>query len=1034
MFIPLDTKTVYTFLDSLIDIPTYINRAKELGYTHLGIMDKDSLYGAYTFIQEAKKAGLVPILGLDLSTIVAGEEIRLKLIAKNTAGYHSLLKLSSQRMLGEKDWSVLQESLDGVILILPEHFLTYGDKLGVDYLIGVYANSPQMPYEKALIPLHTVRYFDNEDRETLQVLRAIRDNVALTEVQPPEANQFLMPVDTMTKVFSERFPGALETLTDLLEGVFYDFDTNLKLPRFNRNKPAVEELRERAEAGLLAKELTASVYQERLDKELSIIHKMGFDDYFLIVWDLLRFGRSQGYYMGMGRGSAAGSLVAFALNITGIDPVANNLLFERFLNEERYSMPDIDIDLPDIYRSEFLHYVRDRYGSQHSAQIVTFSTFGAKQAIRDVLKRFGVPEYELATISKKIGFRDSLTSVYEKSMSFRQVINSKAEYAKAFAIAKKIEGQPRQTSIHAAGIVMSDDDLTDHVPLKMGEDMLITQFDAPSIEANGLLKMDFLGLRNLTFVQKMQEKVADRYDKVIDIAAIDLEDPQTLKLFAAGRTKGIFQFEQPGAIALLRRVKPERFEEVVATTSLNRPGASDYIDNFIKRKFGQEAIDLIDPIVAPILEPTYGIMLYQEQVMQIAQVFAGFTLGKADLLRRAMSKKDKTEMQGMASDFLEGARALGRSEAVARDLFERMAKFAGYGFNRSHAYAYSALAFQLAYFKVHYPEIFYDVMLNDSSSDYIVDAIQGGFTLGKMGLNTVPYHDKVSHKEITLGLKTVKGLSRDLALWVIEHRPYQSIEDFLEKLPGKYQKVALLTPLIHIGLFDDFEPNRRKVEHNLEHLFTFVNELGSLFADSSYLWLEVDDYSLSEKYRMEQELLGVGLSPHPLTKLEQELKGQFTPIDQLVAEKEVTLLAQIDTVRTIRTKSKGQQMAFLTVSDTQRKLDITLFPETFTKWQSFLSEGVIYLFKGRTQLRDGKLQMVLNSLLEPHLERCWLQLENHAFDKDISAVLAKHPGDLPVVLHYVDTKETIQVEEYRVEKTAALVEALSSYVMKTVFR
>ena len=305
---------------------------------------------------------------------------------------------------------------------------------------------------------------------------------------------------------------------------------------------------------------------------------MGFDDYFLVVWDLLRFGRSQGYYMGMGRGSAVGSLVAYALDITGIDPVAKNLIFERFLNRERYTMPDIDIDIPDIYRPEFIRYVRDRYGSIHAAQIVTYSTFGAKQAIRDVFKRYGVPEYELTSITKKIGFKDTLTSAYEGNLGFRQLIQGKIEYQKAFEIAKKIEGYPRQTSIHAAGVVISDKNLTDYIPLKYGEDMLITQYDAHGVEGNGLLKMDFLGLRNLTFAQKMQELLFETQGIQLRIEEIDLEDRATLALFAAGKTKGIFQFEQPGAIRLLKRVKPESFEEVVATTSLNRPGASDYID------------------------------------------------------------------------------------------------------------------------------------------------------------------------------------------------------------------------------------------------------------------------------------------------------------------------------------------------------------------------------------------------------------------------------------------------------------------------
>ncbi|MGT2929621.1 DNA polymerase III subunit alpha [Streptococcus dentasini] len=1034
MFAPLDTKTVYSFMDSLVDLQTYIQTAKEMGYSHLGIMDQDNLYGAYHFAIEAQKQGLQAVIGLEL-LFPRGDEksLSIQLLALDTEGYKNLLKLSTLKMSDGLQVEDLSSYLSGLAVLLPYREDLEQLELPFDYYIGVSSDSPRRSYGKKLLPLHTVRYFSDDDRETLQVLHAIRDNLPLKDVAPPAAQQHLYPRETMEELFQERFPESLTNLDELLAGVSYHFDHELKLPRFNRNQKASEELRERSEQGLKDKNLTAPVYQERLDKELGIIHKMGFDDYFLIVWDLLRFGRSRHYYMGMGRGSAAGSLVAFALDITGIDPVKNNLLFERFLNEERYSMPDIDIDLPDIYRSEFLHYVRDRYGSRHSAQIVTFSTFGAKQAIRDVFKRFGAAEFELTNITRKIGFRDNLTSVYEKNMSFRQIINSKVEYQKAFAIAKRIEGQPRQTSIHAAGIVMSDDDLTEHIPLKAGEDMMVTQYDAGSVEANGLLKMDFLGLRNLTFVQRMAEKLAEEKDIHIRIQDINLEDPQTLALFAAGRTKGIFQFEQAGAINLLRRIKPTKFEEIVATTSLNRPGASDYTENFIKRKYGQEEVDLIDPLVAPILEDTYGIMLYQEQVMQIAQIFAGFTLGKADLLRRAMSKKNAAEMQKMQVDFMQGAKALGRNRETAKELFERMAKFAGYGFNRSHAFAYSALAFQLAYFKAHYPSIFYDVMLNYSSSDYITDALQADFKVGKLSINTVPYTDKISNGAIYMGLKNLKGFPRDLGYWIIDNRPFVSVEDFLTKLPKNYQKIDLIAPLVQIGLFDQFEPNRRKIEENLEHLFTFVNELGSLFADSSYNWSDIEDYSASQKYNMEMQWLGVGISPHPLITLAQELQGTFIPFEELLVNTQARVLGQIEAVRIIRTKSKGEQMAFVTLTDTKQKLDVTVFPESFTQWQTYLKEGDILYMTGKVQERDNRLQLILQSLAPAVAEKFWIQLANHDHDQQVAETLRAYPGQIPVVLHYQDSNQTLQSQKLFVAKSEKLQEELTSFVMKTIY-
>ncbi|MGT2887261.1 DNA polymerase III subunit alpha [Streptococcus didelphis] len=1036
MFAQLNTKSVYSFMDSLIDLDHYFQEAKRLGYDTIGIMDKDNLYAAYHFIKGCEKHGLRPVLGLEITLKIAEQLVTLYLIAKNNLGYQNLLKISTHQMSGNLNKDNLLSYLDGIALVIPDSQDYQALDLKVDFYIGIDENSDPATRDskKAQIPLRTVRYFKKEETETLQTLYAIRDNLSLKETPLVETNQELKECQQVTQYFEENFPQALINLENLVASISYSFNTSLKLPRFNRDIPAKEQLRQLTEAGLKSRNLWQKDYQERLEKELSIISDMGFDDYFLIVWDLLRFGRSKGYYMGMGRGSAAGSLVAFSLEITGIDPLKNNLLFERFLNKERYSMPDIDIDLPDIYRTEFLHYVRNRYGSNHSAQIVTFSTFGPKQAIRDVFKRFGVAEYEISNLSKKISFRDNLDSVYEKNISFRQIINSKLEYQKAFEIAKRIEGNPRQTSIHAAGIVMSDDDLTDHIPLKQGEEMMVTQYDANAVEENGLLKMDFLGLRNLTFVQKMKEKVLKDYHQDISIEAINLEDPKTLELFARGDTKGIFQFEQAGAISLLKRIKPKMFEEIVATTSLNRPGASDYTNNFINRKNGYEKIDLIDPVIAPILTPTYGIMLYQEQVMQIAQVFAGFSLGKADLLRRAMSKKNFSEMKKLKNEFLDGAKKQGRSQETANLLFERMEKFAGYGFNRSHAFAYSALAFQLAYFKAHYPSVFFDVIMNYSNSDYISDALDSNFTVLPLTINNIPFNDKVEEGHILLGMKNIKNLPRDLAYWIIENRPFTSIENFLTLLPEKYHKKTLLEPLILIGLFDEFEKNRKKVLENCQGLLLFVSELGSLFADSSFSWTDCEDFSTSERYYLEQDYLGVGLSQHPLLEIAEQTRRDFTPISKLVKDTEATILVQIEKLRIIRTKSNGQQMAFLTVSDMRKKLDVTIFPEQFTQFQLFLEEGKICFITGKIKERDNKLQLVLNQIEPANQKKYWLLVADHHFDKEIAALLEKFPGQYPVIIHYEKSKETIQIKDKFVDVTLELEQALKDLTLKTVFR
>lgn len=1036
MITQLDTKTVYSFMDSLVSIKKYVQGAKDLGYKSLGMMDVDNLYGAYHFLEEAKAAGLQPLLGLEMEIYKDGNLLNLRLLALDSQGYRNLMKISTLKMMNRQNWEDFQHLFKGLALIVPIFEGVDQLDLGLDFYVGVFPDTPRQELTRPVLPLHTVRYFEQGDLETLPMLRAIRDNISLREVGHLSSHEFLLTPASLEEAFAENFPESLPNLEKLIADVHYEINTELKLPRFNPERPAVEELRELAEMGLAKRGLAGEVYQVRLDQELDVIHQMGFDDYFLIVWDLLRFGRSQGYYMGMGRGSAVGSLVAYALEITGIDPVEKNLLFERFLNLERYTMPDIDIDIPDVYRPEFIRYVRDRYGSMHAAQIVTYSTFGAKQAIRDVFKRFGLPEYELTNITKKIGFRDNLTTAYERNIAFRQIINSKLEYQKAFEIAKKIEGNPRQTSIHAAGVVMSDDDLTNQIPLKYGEDMYLTQYDAHGVESNGLLKMDFLGLRNLTFVQRMKEAALDKYGVDIDIARIDLEDEETLRLFAAGNTKGIFQFEQAGAISLLKRVQPVQFEEVVATTSLNRPGASDYIDNFVKRKHGRERVEMIDPSLEDILAPTYGIMLYQEQVMQVAQRFGGFSLGKADILRRAMGKKNAAEMHKMEEEFVKGAVKLGHSETKAKEVFAVMEKFAGYGFNRSHAYAYSALAFQLAYFKAHYLDIFFDVMLNYSSSDYIRDALGFGFELAPLTIHNIPYKDKFQERKIYLGLKNIKGLPRDFAFWIIEERrknPFSSVEDFILRLPQSYHKLPLLSPLVQLGLFDVFEPNRQKILHNLPNLFVFADELGSLFADTSYSWTDAEDFTAAEKFEQEQALIGIGLSDHPLISLAKKAHHPFVWIEELVDNSKATILVEVQSIKVIRTKN-GENMAFMQVTDTKKKLDVTLFPEVYRRFAQLIQEKGYYYLTGKIQERDGRLQMVLAEVEKASSERFWIQLADTSHDRQIAEILQRYPGDIPVVLRYENEKKTVPASGFQVQKSDQLQAELENYSMKTVFR
>lgn len=419
--------------------------------------------------------------------------------------------------------------------------------------------------------------------------------------------------------------------------------------------------------------------------------------------------------------------------------------------------------------------------------------------------------------------------------------------------------------------------------------------------------------------------------------------------------------------------------------------------------------------------------------MQIAQQYAGFTLGKADILRRAMSKKNATEMQKMEVDFLAGALERGHDEDKAREIFAMMVKFAGYGFNRSHAYAYSALAFQLAYFKAHYPDVFFAIMLNYSSSEYISDALQFGFRLAPLSINTVPYHDKFDQNAIFMGLKNLKGLPKDFLYWIIENRPFTSVEETVLRLPEQYRKKEWLTPLIQLGLFDEFEPNRKKIVENLDNLFVFADAFGSFFAEEAYSWVDHTDYTDSEKYELEQALIGVGVSPHLLVRIARDSFYPFKPIADLLEGERTTVLVQIQQIRQIRTK-KGELMAFLQVTDTKQKLDVTIFPETYQKVSETIKEGLICYLHGRVQRRDERLQLLLEGIEEPSQEKFWILVENEEHDQEIASILRAFPGTIPVIVHYENTNKTIQIRKMTVQKTSELGEALHKVTLKTVFR
>ena len=1070
MFAPLNTKTEYSFLDSVVKLDDYLEGALRLGYKTVGICDVGNLHAAFRFVRKAQMLNLQPVISIELNFEWRGLPVSFSFIAKNTEGYKNLLRISTFHNYDRRQFSDIQNHLSGIALVIPETYGTlselselaaFADEayIGIDQQTdkGTKFNLPTLPFP-------AVRYLNFADNEILAILHAVRDGLSFDESLTVSSNELLQRPEAYESYFQKYFPQALTNLSVLTAKIAYQFDEKLELPRFDKKREAVEHLREEAILGLsarleekkslteissvslasaLAEESTTidlSVYQERLEKELSVIHQMGFDDYFLIVADLLRYAREQDIYCGMGRGSAAGSLVAYVLGITQVDPVKHNLFFERFLNPERVAMPDIDIDMPDDRRAELLAYMKNRYGSDHVAQIVTFSTLGKRQALRDVGKAFGMTEAELSNLTRMLVRRfGTLADEYENNQRFKAEVLKNGKLKRIYEVARRIEGMPRQTSTHASGVVLSEESLMNYVSLKPSEDLALTQYEAPDVEAIGLLKIDFLGLRNLTIISRLRDLVKKRQKIDIDPLKIDLEDETTLALFRAGNTMGIFQFENPQMRRFLRNLAPSKFDDIVDATSIFRPGPSQFIPQFVARRHGKEIVPVVDDSISEILKPTYGIMIYQEQIMQVAQAFAGFSLGKADLLRRAISKKKGSELEKLREDFLISAGELGHSKEKAEEIYDLIERFANYGFNRSHGFAYGALAFQIAYFKAHFPDEFYEIQLRDRKREVmILDALDNGFEIEKPNINQMKIGDFVKNKKIRLGLAHVQGISRDLAKWIVENQSYKNLADFVEKLPNNFHKKESILPLIQIGAFDYADSNRGKLAYNLADHANLLNYYSDdIFMASSgggFAYHEAEDYSETEKYDFEKNLLGIGVTPHPLQSLAQRFSGNFTPIANLVKNRRMTILVEINYIRTHRTKT-GQTMAFLTVSDSRENFDVTLFPEIYRQFSSELEQGKFYLISGKVTERNDELQLVADRM-NPALEtdkKLWLNLRDEKYNQKISQILCEFPGSHQVILHYSNLKKTIQTKIY-VEESEFLKKRLEGYVIGIVYK
>lgn len=964
---PLYIQSNYSLLSSLIEIDDMIALAKNKGWTSLALTD-NQMYGTLLFYQKCVDNEIKPVIGLEITL----ESDLVLLYAKDYSGYQNLIQLStiqSERVVTLEEVST---RLEHIIVVVPySSFQTF--QLLKEKTVDIYLGCRNQQ-EEELAALHTKNlvfiqktlYLEKKDAEYLPYLWMIRDG---------KIEQDISSFDVLEYGISENPSNIGDELLFNVDKILAE--CHLKFPEKTSLLPIYpvenpsEYLVHLSKKGL-SKRLggeVSEVYASRLMYELSVIQKMGFANYFLVVCDYIRYAKQNKILVGPGRGSAVGSLVAYSLGITDIDPIQYDLLFERFLNPERVTMPDIDTDFPDIYRDQVINYVKEKYGEKRVCGIVTFGTLAAKLAIRDVSRVLNIPLYQVDTLTKKIPniTKLKLRDFYEQDAEIKTIIDGDRRLQKMYKIASRIEGFPRHTSSHASGIVMSLVDLNEVIPLTRHDDMYLTGYSMEYLEDLGLLKMDFLGLKNLTTIMRVLEDIKTGEGIEIDFSKIPLDDPEALRLFQTADTTGIFQFESSGMRNFLRNLHPNSFEDIFAAIALFRPGPASNIDTFIRRKEGKEKVTYLDPSLEPILKNTYGIIVYQEQIMQVSQVFAGYTLGEADILRRAMSKKKYDVLKQEEARFLERSQALGRDYKTAKEVFELILKFANYGFNRSHSVAYSIIAFKMAYLKVRYPKYFYANLLSSvigvesKTREYILEIKGKGIPILKPDVNFSYDIYTVEKDGIRFPLSNIKNIGTVACKDILASRAegFSDIYDFLKNTTPRIINKKVLESLIDSDCFSSFGYNHKTLYTNLDVIMNYANltkELDEEFVLKPEIEV-VEEFDKDILIAKEKELFGFYISNHPVTeyKIRENIQIPLTEIQNLFGQK-VTIIAMVDRVKKIMTK-RGEEMAFVYLSDEYTSLDLTLFPRTLQNYPN-IRVGDILKITGSIERRYNTFQMV----------------------------------------------------------------------------
>jgi len=1047
-FTHLHVHTHYSLLDGLPKIDLLLDRVKELGMDSVAITDHGVLYGAIEFYKKAKAKGIKPIIGCEVYTAyerleqkrpnIDNKKYHLILLAKNEVGYKNLVKLVTKAHLDgfyykpRVDDHLLAKYSEGLIamsaclagriprLITAKNFeqaeelaLKYQQIFGKDnfYLeIQDHPNlSDQKPVNEALvamskkygIPLvatNDTHYLMKDDAEAQDILMLINtgSNPNDPERATIKSDDFsLRSSEDMTETFKDT-PEAIENTQKIANACNLELELGTtKLPKYEvpGEKTPNQYLEELCQKGLAerfgnnpSKEIT-----DRLNYEISVIEETGFASYFLIVQDFVNWAKNQRIVVGPGRGSAAGSLVSYLLNITNVDPIKNDLLFERFLNPERISMPDIDLDFTDRRRDEVIEYVGQKYGKDKVAQIITFGTMAARAVIRDVGRAMAYEYSYCDKLAKMIPLGFTLKDTLEKISEFRDLYETDNQARKLIDIAKKLEGVVRHASTHACGVVVSDKPLTDIIPLQRSgpnNENIVTQYEMHSVESMGLLKMDFLGLKNLTIIEDTLSRIYVLRDKLkIDIENLPLDDKKTFELFQKANTTSVFQLESDGMKRYLKDLKPTEFEDIVAMVALYRPGPMQFIPDYIDRKHRKKEVTYLHPKLKPILEKTQGICIYQEQLMRIARDLAGFSLAEADVLRKAVGKKIKKLLDEQELKFIKGAIDNGVDRKVAIQLWEWILPFAQYGFNKSHSAAYATIAYQTAYLKAHFPVEFMAAVLTSEKTDveriaFLIDECK------RMKIEVLPPNINESLKNFTVvskgdkirfGMLAIKNVGENIINVITEERKngrFESINNFLKRVNSKDVNKKSMESLIKSGSFDEFA-ERNQLLYNLERLLEWSKEhqknklhgQAGLFDMSGFnqniALKPAVQASNFEKLSWEKDLLGLYVTSHPLEDYREIFKNTLalSELKSAFMHQKVRVGGIISTIKKIITKN-GQPMLFVKLEDLTSKTEVVVFPGVIEKYPDSFQENKIVFINGKVDHRNNEPKIIAYEIEE----------------------------------------------------------------------